>query len=111
MATATYTLTPGAITTTTTLSPLGKPGRIFGCRHCYLLAYEVQRDKDHERALRRRQALHERLRGFSGIAHGLPSRPKGMHLTTYEKLTSRWLQADMEMNFGAASYSKMGYCG
>ena len=56
------------------------------CRHCRDLAYESQRMTELVRAKRRAEKAHSRL-PLSG------TRPKGMHQTTFSKLTRNCLEA------------------
>jgi hypothetical protein len=72
------------------------PGRYFLCRHCYDLVYESQWENGMSRALRRAQAIRERLGGSANMTKPFPERPKGMHRKTYERLRSEHHEADME---------------
>jgi hypothetical protein len=81
-------------------------GGIFACRHCHQLAYESQRERTHDRALRRAQKLQVRLGGSGAVADGLPPKPTGMHWKTYKVLASRFERAEMVMD--AASYAYFG---
>lgn len=61
------------------------PGQLL-CRHCRDLTYESQRMTELDRAKRRVEKAHSRLPP-SG------TRPKGMHQTTFSKLTRDYLEA------------------
>ena len=67
----------------------------FLCRHCYRLAYASQREDRYDRALRRANNIRMRLDGESCTASAFPSRPKGMHHQTYERLQSSVLNAEI----------------
>jgi hypothetical protein len=69
-------------------------GGIFACRHCYRLAYDSQREPAHSRALRRAQAIRERLDGSGGMADDFLCKPKGMHWRTYERLCAQAEEAE-----------------
>lgn len=61
-------------------------GKIFACRHCYQLAYPVQREKDTDRHARRADKIRDRLGWEPGILNGEGCKPKGMHWQTFERL-------------------------
>jgi hypothetical protein len=67
----------------------------FLCRHCYRLAYASQREDCYDRALRRANNIRMRLGGEPCSASAFPSRPKGMHHQTYERLQSAVLNAEI----------------
>jgi hypothetical protein len=76
------------------------PGRYFLCRHCYDLAYESQRENEMHRALRRAQAMRERLGGSANMTKPFPEKLKGMHWKTYERLWWEHHEAEMEQLAG-----------
>jgi hypothetical protein len=59
---------------------------IFACRHCHRLAYSSQRIQTWDRALRRAQAIRQRLGGTANMYDPFPERPRSMHLPTYFEL-------------------------
>ncbi len=61
-------------------------GAVFACRHCYKLAYQVQRESDNNRVARRLDAIRERLGWPDGFLNGDGWKPKGMHWRTFYKL-------------------------
>lgn len=77
-------------------------GRIFACRHCHRLAYESQRERDYERALRRAQAIQERFGGNGCVDDGLAEKPRGMHWSTYRRLERQYHHFVSMMDLGAA---------
>ncbi len=78
-------------------------GRIFACRHCHQLAYESQRERDYERALRRAQTIQERIGSGNGcVDDGLGGKPRGMHWSTYQRLEKQYDRFLSMMNLGAA---------
>jgi hypothetical protein len=76
------------------------PGRYFLCRHCYDLVYESQRENQMHRALRRAQAIRERLGGSANMTKPFPEKPKGMHSSTYDRLFWEHHEAEMKQLAG-----------
>src|SRR5215218_5276421 len=75
-------------------------GRYSLCRRCYGLVYESQRENGMHRALRRAQAIRERLQGSANMTKLFPEKPKGMHWKTYERLRWEHDEADMKQLAG-----------
>jgi hypothetical protein len=76
------------------------PGRYFLCRHCCDLVYESQRENEMHRALRKAQAIRERLGGSANMMTPFPERPKGMHHETYWRLREEHDEAEMKQLAG-----------
>jgi hypothetical protein len=76
------------------------PGRYFLCRHCYDLVYESQQEDGMNRALRRAQAIRERLGGSTTMMESFPEKPRGMHQGTYMRLFWEHDDAEMEQLIG-----------
>ncbi|MCP4465727.1 MAG: hypothetical protein GY813_03115, partial [Halieaceae bacterium] len=62
-------------------------GGIFACRHCRELAYPSQRETYDDRAARRADRIRDKLGWELGILNGDGWKPKGMHWSTFERLT------------------------
>jgi hypothetical protein len=62
---------------------------------CYDLTYESQRENEMHRALRRAQAIRERLGGSANMLMTFLAKPKGMHWRTYERLWWEHHEAEM----------------
>jgi hypothetical protein len=76
------------------------PGRYFLCRHCYELVYESQRVSSMDRALRKAQAVRERLGASANMMAPFPEKPKGMHWRTYWRLREEHDEVEMEQLAG-----------
>jgi len=64
-------------------------GGIFACRQCHQLAYPSQRETYDDRAARRADTIREKLDWEPGILNGRGwKKPKGMHWSTYERLSA-----------------------
>jgi hypothetical protein len=61
-------------------------GAMFACRHCRRLAYESQRETAGDRAIRRADAIRERLGWQAGILNPDGWKPRGMHWRTFWRL-------------------------
>jgi hypothetical protein len=61
-------------------------GRAFACRNCHNLAYESQRECEHDRVARKADKIRKKLGWQAGILNANGWKPKGMHLQTFEKL-------------------------
>jgi hypothetical protein len=75
-------------------------GKYFLCRRCYDLVYESQRENGMHRALRRAQAIRERLGGSAKMTKPFPEKPRGMHWKTYDRLWWRHHEAEMKQLAG-----------
>jgi hypothetical protein len=71
-------------------------GRYFACRRCFRLAYTCTREGKADRGLRRANKIRRRLAGESEIANSFPSKPKGMHWSTYDRLRMEANQAELQ---------------
>jgi hypothetical protein len=71
------------------------PGKYFLCRHCHDLVYESQRENEMTRALRKAQAIRERLGGSANMTKPFPEKPKGMHHDTYMRMFWEHHEAEM----------------
>lgn len=58
----------------------------FRCRHCAHFVYQSTRERSYDRMLRRSRRLRARVGGGVNLTENFPSRPKGMHWATYERL-------------------------
>ena len=65
-------------------------GSLFACRHCHKLAYQCQRETDDDRAMRRADAIRQRLGWEAGIANPEGDKPKGMHWRTFDRLRAEY---------------------
>ncbi|WP_135506345.1 hypothetical protein [Roseovarius aestuariivivens] len=79
-------------------------GRIFACRHCYLLAYPSQREAGFQRAQRRADKIRERL-GWEPGCDNWGEKPKGMHWRTYHKLIGELQAWERQSELGLAAFA------
>jgi hypothetical protein len=61
-------------------------GHLFACRHCCRLAYTSQHETPLYRSMRRARKIRARLGASPSLADALPTKPKGMHASTYRRL-------------------------
>jgi hypothetical protein len=69
----------------------------FLCRCCHDLAYPSQRESSLDGMFRRADKIRTRL-GEKSERWTIPGRPRGMHRSTYDRLLSALLEADMVAN-------------
>lgn len=86
------------------VAKLSLGGTYFLCRHCYGLTYESRREGAMDRARSRSQAIRVRLGGSASLIEPLPSKPKGMHWRTYDRLCRRAVEADEESMLGLQAW-------
>lgn len=79
-------------------------GSDIGCRQCFGLPYESQREVPHHRAIRRERKIRLRLGGGPSVCDPIPWKPKGMHWRTYERLTARIRRASFEVTAGCNAF-------
>lgn len=77
-------------------------GSVFGCRHCYQLAYRSQRKTSNGRAYQKANKLRARLGWVPGVINDPGGKPKGMHWTTYGRLFVEYCAAAAEAMGGAS---------
>ena len=63
-------------------------GRLFACRHCKGLAYTSQAEDVGDRAARKADRIRKRLGWRQGILNPRGAKPKGMHWTTFWRLSA-----------------------
>lgn len=69
------------------IATLYAAGKYFLCRHCYDLAYSSQQEAGFERALRKARKIRHKLGASDNVDDPIYEKPKGMHWTTFSKLT------------------------
>lgn len=65
-------------------------GRLFACRRCKGLAYASQAEDGGDRAIRRADLIRKRLGWPAGIFNPVGGKPKGMHWSSFRKLTAEY---------------------
>ena len=60
----------------------------YVCRHCVNAPYRSQLQQPIDRLFSRADAIRARLNWERGIAHGVGSKPKGMHYSTFDRLVN-----------------------
>jgi hypothetical protein len=74
-------------------------GRLFACRHCYRLAYQVQRGGLMDRAHHRLARLHRKLGAdYDGPDGPPPPRPKWMRQRTYQRAVQQIENGEDHLN-------------
>lgn len=73
---------------------LYSPAGLFRCRKCHGLPYSSQMESNSDRASRKANKLRKRLGGEEGALNPIPSRPKGMHNKTYDRIVSQITEAE-----------------
>ena len=68
----------------------------FRCRHCLDLRYQSQRDTPRFRAISRIQRVRRKTGGTEDLMTPLPSRPRYMHNSTYQRLLREEAEAWQE---------------
>jgi hypothetical protein len=63
-------------------------GEVFACRKCQSLTYSSQREPHYQLAFRKVEKLQKRLGWEIGFDSIWGKRPRGMHHTTFDRLTS-----------------------
>jgi hypothetical protein len=61
-------------------------GELFACRRCYGLVYASQQESVSYRGLGKAQKIRMRLGGSADLFDEFPTKPKGMHWRTYDRL-------------------------
>ena len=78
--------------------------RLFACRHCYQLAFASQQESAHQRGLWKSQKIRMRLGGSANMFDEFPSKPKGMHWRTYDRLQSLHDAAEERSTLGLMKF-------
>lgn len=79
-------------------------GKYFRCRQCYDATYASQYDPFRIRGLAKADAARERVGAEPGFANLWPSKPKGMHWSTYRRLQKLNTEANLAMDDLVARY-------
>ena len=82
----------------------------FACRTCLHLNYQTQHQEPHERLAKKAHRLRDQLGFPTGFKNGGGPKPKGMHWSTYERLSAKAEAAVEQCNVAARSRFK-GYEG
>lgn len=90
-------------------------GSVYACRHCHQLAYTCQREMNYDRASRQAEKIRQQLGWDPCIFEGEGEKPKGMHWTTFERLSKKQhdyvvnslMQADIK--FGSNFLKEIDY--
>ncbi len=84
-------------------------GKVFACRHCHKLAYDSQRENEHDRLARKVNKIRERLSWQAGILNGHGRKPKGMHWKTFERLEAKHNLVEEKIYGMIKTYLGKGY--
>ena len=70
-------------------------GTAFQCRRCLGLSYESQRQDRGARLIEKARAIRRKMGGSLSLVEAFPSRPKGMHWTTYSRMKACAARAEL----------------
>lgn len=80
---------------------------VFACRHCHVLRYSSQREKELDKYARKAENIRCQLGWWGGIFDGDGEKPKGMHWVTYNRLLSAYrLNLEMTSALAAVYFGK-----
>jgi hypothetical protein len=82
------------------VAELYQQGLYFRCRRCGKLGYESQRQSRETRGLEKAARIKRALGGTGEHAEPVPARPKGMHRSTYERLSQAVADAEASWQQG-----------
>lgn len=77
-------------------------GDIFACRKCHGLVYESQNEAAFERAIRKAKRIRERLGWEVDFNGQVGKKPKGMHWSTFNKLSLELAHTERMVSDGLA---------
>ncbi len=86
---------------------LYSPNGLFRCRKCHDLPYGSQMESDSDRASRKANKLRKQLGGEQGCLNPIPSRPKGMHRKTYQRIVNEIRNAEEIVMIEISRYLKL----
>lgn len=75
---------------------LYRDGNRLACRHCLKLSYPTQHLARYERILKRQETIRRKLGATAPGKTAIPSRPKGMHRSTYCRLLDELREKEEE---------------
>lgn len=83
-------------------------GRVYACRHCHDLTYASRNEDIHDRAVRKANIIEERLGWTKSPSPLNRGKPKGMHDSTFSKLSNEYCKSVQRSTDAIALKLKLG---
>ena len=71
----------------TRIATIYKLNNVYRCRHCHNLPFRSQSESELDRVIRQAHKLRQRLGGPESLYELIKQKPKGMHNSTFERLS------------------------